>query len=287
MGSRNANNARSAMVSVGHFSCPERTSHRQVCARPVAPGGILRPLPDDHADENRRRARTLMAGVAGAIALVVLVLFTVAGRPLVGLVVGAVAGAGLVALAVRRADAVVLARAGAVPADPGAHPRYHNVVEGLCVAAGVTKPALYVIEDPSLNALSVGREARAASVVVTTGLLEALSRIELEGVLAHELSHVRQLDILPSTIAVTLVGVLAPGLVPRVLGSRREALADVTGVSLTRYPPGLISALEKVRDDPSAPRSSDRAIAHLWIESPAEPTDHPPLDERIQALREL
>jgi heat shock protein HtpX len=287
MGSRNADNARNAMVSMGHFSCPERTSHRQVCARAVAPGGILRPLPDDHADENRRRARMLMAGVAGAIAVVVFVVLALAGQPLIGLVVGAIAGAGVVALAVRRADSVVLARAGAVPADPGTYPRYHNVVEGLCVAAGVTKPELYVIEDPSLNALSAGREARAASVVVTTGLLEALSRIELEGVLAHELSHVRQLDILPSTIAVTLVGLLAPGLVPRVLGPRREALADVTGVSLTRYPPGLISALEKVRDDPSAPCSSDRAIAHLWIESPAEPTDHPPLDERIQALREL
>lgn len=245
-------------------------------------------MPDDHADENRRRARNLMAGAVGAIALVVFVVLAVAGWPLIGLVVGVAVGAGVVALAVTRADRVALARAGAVPADPAAHPRYHNVVEGLCVAAGVTKPELYVIEDDALNALSVGREARAASLAVTTGLLDALTRIELEGVLAHELSHVRRLDILPSTIAVTLVGLLAPGLIPRVLGDRREALADVTGVSLTRYPPGLISALEKVRDDPAAPRSSDRAIAHLWIEAPAEQTDHhPPLDERIQALREL
>jgi heat shock protein HtpX len=244
-------------------------------------------LSDDHADANRRRARTLMGGAVAAIAAVVFLVLALAGWPLVGLVAGLAAGAGAVAVAVRRADAVVLAKAGALPADAAAYPRYHNVVEGLCVAAGVTKPELYVIDDPALNALSVGREARAASLAVTTGLLEALSRIELEGVLAHELSHVRQLDILPSTIAVTLVGLLAPGLVPRVLGPRREALADVTGVSLTRYPPGLISALEKVRDDPKRRRSSDRAIAHLWIEAPAEQTDHPPLDERIQALREL
>lgn len=248
--------------------------------------GYWRPLPDDHADDNRRRARTLMGAGVAVIALVVFVVLAVAGWPLVGLVAGVAAGAGVVALAVSRADAVALRRAGAVPADPAVHARYHNVVEGLCVAAGVTKPDLFVIDDPSLNALSVGREARAASLAVTTGLLDSLSRIELEGVLAHELSHVRQLDILPSTIAVTLVGLLAPGLVPRVLGARRESLADVTGVSLTRYPPGLISALEKVRDDPAAPPSSDRAIAHLWIEAPAEQT-HPPLDERIQALREL
>jgi heat shock protein HtpX len=105
--------------------------------------------------------------------------------------------------------------------------------------------------------------------------------------MAHELSHVKHLDILPSTLAVTLLGRLTPSLVPRVVGERRENLADVTGVSLTRYPPGLISALEKLRDDSTVLRSSDRSIAHLWIEAPAEQTDHPPLDERIQALREL
>ena len=228
-----------------------------------------------------------MTGCAAAVGIVVLVLSAVIGRPVVGVVAGVVVGVAVVALAVRRADAVALAKAGAVPADPADYARFHNVVEGLCMAAGVPKPALYVIEDPALNAMSVGRDPRHAAVALTTGLLDALSRIELEGVVAHELSHIRQLDILPSTIAVTLVGMLAPGLVPKVVGERRESVADVTGVSLTRYPPGLIAALEKVRDDPSVVRSPDRAIAHLWIEAPAAPTDHPPLDERIQALREL
>lgn len=243
-------------------------------------------MSEPQADENRRRARTLMAACVGIVALAVFVVGAVAGSPLVGLVLGLVVGAGLVAFASSRADRVALAKAGAVPSDPRDHPRFHNVVEGLCVAAGVSKPALYVVDDPARNAMSVGRSAHEASLVATTGLLDGLSRLELEGIVAHELSHIRQLDIVPATLAVTLLGPIAPGLIPRVVGARRESLADVTGVSLTRYPPGLISALEKVRDSAEL-RSSDRSIAHLWIEAPAAQTDHPPLDERIQALREL
>ena len=241
---------------------------------------------DPQADENRRRARTLMAACAGVLALVVLVVLAVAGLPLVGLLAGLAAGAGAVAFATSRADRVALAKAGAVESQPADHPRFHNVVEGLCVAAGVSKPTLYVVDDPAMNAMSVGRAAHEASLVATTGLLDGLSRIELEGIVAHELSHIRQLDIVPATVAVALLGPVAPGLISRFVAPRRERLADVTGVSLTRYPPGLISALEKVRDSPEL-RSTDRSIAHLWIEAPAVPTDHPPLDERIQALREL
>ncbi len=222
-----------------------------------------------------------------AIALVVLLVLAVLGHPFVGIVVGLLAGGGAAALQVRRALPTALAKAGAVPADPRVQARFHNVVEGLCAAAGVPKPDLYVIDDPALNALAVGRDPRHAAVVLTTGLLDGLSRIELEGVVAHELSHIRHLDILPATLAVTLVAPVAPSLLPKVLGPRRESHADVNGVSMTRYPPGLISALEKVRDGSTGLRSPDRAIAHLWLQAPAQHPDHPPLDERIQALREL
>ncbi|HVF32260.1 MAG TPA: M48 family metalloprotease [Acidimicrobiales bacterium] len=244
-------------------------------------------MTDRQAEENRRRARTLVGACLAAIALPVFLVLAVLGHPFVGLLAGVAVATGVVAVAVTRAEATALAKAGAVPADPRDHARFHNVVEGLSVAAGVPKPALHVIDDDALNALTVGRDARHASLAVTTGLLRALSRIELEGVLAHELSHVRHLDILPSTLAVGLLGPVAPGLIPRVVEPRREDLADVTGVSLTRYPPGLISALEKVRDHATGPRSTDRAIAHLWLEAPDRPTDRPPLEERIQALREL
>src|SRR5688572_31384907 len=97
----------------------------------------------------------------------------------------------------------------AVPADPVQFARYHNLVEGLCIASGVPKPRLYVIDDPAPNAFATGRNPRHAAIAATTGLLEKLNRVELEGVLAHELSHVKNYDILVSTLAVTLVGAVA------------------------------------------------------------------------------
>ena len=238
-------------------------------------------------DENRRRARLLYGACVAVVVAVVLLVVGLLGHPLIGLVVGLAAGFAVTEALARRATPTALAKAGARPADPAEYPRLHNVVEGLCVASGLAKPDLHVIDDPSRNALTVGRDARHAALAVTTGLLDALTVIELEGVVAHELSHIKALDIAPGTLAVTLVGTFAPTLIPRVVVPRRESVADVTGVSITRYPPGLISALEKLRDDPTEMRSNDRAIAHLWIEAPAQQTDHPPLEERIQALREL
>ena len=207
-----------------------------------------------------------------------------------------------------RADAVALSLTRARPADPHEHARLHNVVEGLCVAAGLRKPDVYVVDDDAVNAFAVGRGPRHASVAVTTGLLERMSRIELEGILAHELSHVKSYDVLVSSLAVVFVGLpllpvppLADRVLPRAVGRRREALADFSGVQLTRYPPGLAAALEKLKEDPAVVRSGSRATAHLWIESPLARNapdgglplhdrlfdTHPPLEDRIQALKEL
>jgi heat shock protein HtpX len=207
-----------------------------------------------------------------------------------------------------KADAVALFLTHARPADAHEHARLHNVVEGLCVAAGLRKPGVYVVDDDATNAFAVGRSPRHASVAVTTGLLERMSRIELEAILAHELSHVKSYDVLVSTLAVVFVGLpllavapLAGRVLPLVVGRRREALADFSGVQLTRYPPGLVAALEKVSEDPAVVRAGSRATAHLWIESPLPRSaadgrlpfhdrlfdTHPPLEDRIQALKEL
>lgn len=183
--------------------------------------------------------------------------------------------AGLVAAAAYfLSDRLALSLAGARPVDPEEHPRLHNLVEGLCASAGLPKPELYLVDDPAPNAFSVGRNPTHASLAVTTGLLDKLSRVELEGVVAHELSHIRSHDILVTTTAVGLP------FLRFVLPDRRESLADVTGVRLTRYPPGLIAALEKLRQERPAGRSWP--TSHLWIDAP-----HPPMDQRIKALRDL
>jgi heat shock protein HtpX len=106
----------------------------------------------------------------------------------------------------RFGDKVVLRVSRAQPADPEEHTRYHNIVDGLCIAAGIPKPDLYVIPEQAPNAFATGRNPEHASVAVTQGLLETLNRVELEGVLAHELSHVKNRDILVGTLVATLVG---------------------------------------------------------------------------------
>jgi heat shock protein HtpX len=245
--------------------------------------------------ENRRRVAFLLGGLGVLVFVVAWLLLGFALGLLPALVVALALAVVTVWLVASRAEGAVLRRVGAVPVDEHEQPRFHNLVEGLCVAAGLPKPALLVVQDEAPNALTIGRDPRHAAVVATTGLLEKLTRVEHEGVLAHEHSHDTTHDTGVSTLAAALLGRVAPGLVPRALGAARETAADVTGVAITRYPPGLISALEKLRDDPTVLRTVDRAVAHLWIEAPlAEPptsprstSTSPPLDERIQALREL
>ena len=106
-------------------------------------------------------------------------------------------------------DKVALAASRAKPADETEYRRYHNLVEGLCIAAGLPKPRLYVVDDPAPNAFATGRNPKHAALAVTTGLLEKMNRVELEGVLAHELTHVKNYDILVTTVAVTAVGTIA------------------------------------------------------------------------------
>ena len=105
-------------------------------------------------------------------------------------------------------DKAALAISHAKPADPQEYARLYNLVEGLCIASGLPKPRLYIIDDPAPNAFSTGRNPKHAAIAVTTGLLEKMNRVELEGVLAHELSHIRNYDILVMTLTVTMVGMI-------------------------------------------------------------------------------
>jgi heat shock protein HtpX len=294
---------------------------------------------------NKRRSWLIIAFFVLLVAGVVIAVDYLVGAGPIGFAIAAVVAIGSSVLAYYNSDKVALAMSRARPADPQEYARYHNLVEGLCIASGLPKPGLYIIDDPAPNAFATGRDPQHAAIAATTGLLEKMNRVELEGVLAHELSHVRNYDILVSTIAVTMVGiiallsdfflrfmfwggrrdrndsndagpagailaivgilllVLAPivaRLMQLALSRRRESLADASGVQLTRYPPGLISALKKLQDDHTVIHTASKATAHLWIEEPldTEPgkagsrinklfSTHPPLEERIKALEAM
>jgi heat shock protein HtpX len=212
--------------------------------------------------------------------------------PLVAAVVLALV---LAAVAYLYADRIVLGLTHARPVSTDEEPRYHNLVEGLCVSAGLPKPDLYVIDDAAANSFATGRSPAHASVVVTTGLLQKLSRMELEGILAHELYHIRNNDTLVTSLGTALVGLplmpagpLAARMLASLVGRARERDADIGGVRLTRYPPGLAAALEKLRGDQGTDPFTSRATAHLWISSPMDAESGPTrLEARIAALRDM
>ena len=203
---------------------------------------------------------------------------------------------------------IALSVSGAKPIVKEQAPDIFNVVENLCIANGQPMPAIYIIEDPSPNAFATGRDPEHASIAFTIGLLRILNRQELEGVAAHELSHVKNYDIRVMTIVVVLVGlvsliadvllhirfgrnnkdngnialvfmlvgivlaILSPiiaQIIQLAISRNREYLADASGSLLTRYPEGLASALEKIANAATPMENSNRATAHLFISNPS------------------
>lgn len=237
---------------------------------------------DPQTERNQRRTTAVVGAIAAVAATMALLALLVLG-PIVAVVI-VVLGAGAVAWASFAGEPLALRLAGAVPADEATHAGLHNLTDGLCVTTGLPKPALYVVEDPAANAFAVGRDPRRAAVVVTSGLLDGLSRIELEGLLAQLLAHIRSRDTTVATLAVALPPAR------RLLDDEREQAADLAAVGVTRYPPGLVGALEQLQRTGTAVRRSPFAIVHLWMapavaEAAADAV--PSLDERIAVLREL
>jgi len=202
-------------------------------------------------------------------------------------------------------DKIVLRSYRAQPVGPQDAPELYSIVEGLAQRAGIPMPKLYVIPDPALNAFATGRSPSHAAVAATEGLLRALNRDELEGVLAHELSHVLNRDTLVSTVAATLAGaitwlahmayfmpvgrdrdddgpnplvslltlLLAPFaamLIQLAVSRSREYGADASGARLVGHPEGLANALRKLQQaaERIPMRKADPATAHLFIVSP-------------------
>lgn len=238
-------------------------------------------------------------------------------------------------------DKIVLSISGARPADRKKDFNFYTVAENLSIAAGIPKPKLYVIDDSAPNAFATGRDPKHAVVCATTGLLQKLSRTELEGVIAHELSHIKNYDTRLMSIVAVLVGMIAlladiflrvsfrggrsdrkgseasavflvlgivfailspiiAQLIRLAVSRRREYFADSSAVAVTRQPSGLISALEKIASDHEPLEAANKATAHLYIVNPFKEkghgavdwfanlfNTHPPLSERIAALRKM
>jgi len=236
-------------------------------------------------------------------------------------------------------DKIVLSMYKAVPIEHNKNPELYHVVENLCITAGLPLPKIYIIPELQPNAFATGRDKNHAVVCVTQGLLQRLDKSELQGVLAHEMSHIGNKDMLLSTVVAVLAGVIAIlanmfmrisfwgggrnsddnkgnlGLILMVLGivaailapiaatlvqlaisRKREFLADADGALLTRYPEGLAKALEKISSDPTPMKVTNDATSSLFIDSPYKGKQkahwfaklfltHPPIEERIKALR--
>lgn len=204
-------------------------------------------------------------------------------------------------------DKIALSMARAIPADEKKYLELHRIVENLSISAGLPKPRVYILPESAPNAFATGRNAKHAAVAVTEGLLQILDRSELEGVIAHELAHIGNKDILLQSMVAVLVGfiamisdmftrslifsggdsdnkngnvlaivgivfvVLSPiiaTLIQLAISRKREYLADATGALITRYPEGLASALKKISSYGRPMNTASNATAHMYISNP-------------------
>jgi len=220
-------------------------------------------------------------------------------------------------------DKIVLKIYGAKKSD---NPELNSIVARLSKKAGLPKPGVYIVDNPVPNAFATGRSPKNAAVAATSGLLNSLSQSEIEGVIAHELAHIKSKDTLISTISATIAGAvsylaqiawwtmfsdrdrgtaflfpliflapLAAGLVQMAISRGREFQADKVGAIISGNPDGLASALEKISSIVSShPIRGNAATAHLWIVNPFKPdtftnlfSTHPPVRERVKRLRQM
>jgi heat shock protein HtpX len=294
----------------------------------------------EQVDRNKRRSVIIMVTFIIFITLVTW-LFSEALNYSPGIIGWALVISGLISFASYWwSDKIILTISKARPADKKRDFQFFTVTENLALASQVPMPRLYVIEDSAPNAFATGRDINHAVICATTGLISKLNRTELEGVVAHEMSHIKNYDMLLMSIVTVLVGMiilisdwflrgfqfsgrsrsrengnigvilflvglilallspLIAKLIQLAISRRRESLADASGVMLTKYPDGLISALQKISSDKEPLEVANKAMAHLYIVNPFKGSlaknwmanlfnTHPPIEERIKALKEM
>lgn len=262
---------------------------------------------EDQIKWNRRKSYVLLF----IVPIILLALIFVLGRvfvprmsPFIILAIGSGISVIYVLFSYFKSDEMILEVVGAKEASKQDYEQLHELMEGLTISSGMPKPDLYVQEDSRINAFATGRKPEDGKVCVTTGALEKLEKDELEGVLAHELSHIQNQDIMFMTVAVALIGVIsilselllhsmffgvddeappwamAAGLVLAILAPisarmvqlamsrKREYLADASGAEMTRYPEGLASGLEKIQDQKNSEMDVNKAVSHLYFSNP-------------------
>jgi len=257
-----------------------------------------------HRDKNVRKTWFLMAGFLVSVIALGWAASWYFGNPIILYVVAGIAVV-MNVVSYWYSDKLVIKMTNAKPVSRDSHRDLWNIVENLSITAGLPMPKLYIVDDQAPNAFATGRNPEHAVVAVTTGILNLLEKNELEGVIAHELSHIGNRDMLVSTVAVVLVGfvailadifirmtffggnrdrggalfiiigilvaILAPlaaRLIHLAISRKREFLADASGSLLTRYPEGLASALQKIGSANRPMRRANHATAHLFLADP-------------------
>lgn len=242
-----------------------------------------------------------LAGPLVLLAIILwLVLWVLGVRVWLSAIISIVLAAVAAAILYLSTDNIVRSSVGGRPVERATSPRLANLVEDLCVRAGLSEPALFLIDNPVPDAIAYGRSPQTSSIAVTSGLVDDLSLVELEGILARELSRIKQGDIRLDTLAVPFIkmftapfGSLGKMIVQWARGSSRDVEVDLAGVALSGYPPGLIGGLQHIKNGSLKGKSAGRGsklTEHLWTRglgtSQADPGTWT-LDERIAVLREL
>ncbi len=258
-------------------------------------------------DSNKRKTRILIL-LFFCFVIGIGYLFNYLGYGYGAVVIAVVISLGMTWLSYFHGDKIALKSSGAKEITAKENPYVYRMVENLCITAGMPMPKVHIIDSPALNAFATGRDPEHASIAFTTGIIKALENEELEGVAAHELSHVQNYDIRVMTIVIVLVGtvslladmffrmnmfggrdnrnskgggvlmivgvvllILSPivaEIIKLAVSRKREYLADASGSLLTRYPEGLARALEKISASPAPLKTANSATAHLFISNP-------------------